>query len=431
FPTTVVVNDLFAFFRKASPNTGTVKFAPEVNTIVRNVAGSGLDQSIPVPILTGATAEFTAGLMGAATYPAAGTLINDIPMGDLLASGTGQKVVGKPTVSGTGTTTTVIKIPTATHEYFPIGCAILVENANPNVDIKDEVRWVVGKDDGGGSADTLYIKPALTNAPADGSRICPLVTFGLVELGHPRITLVVFQPDDATSGQRVVIYNAITNFDLGQEVSNLLDVNFKFTAGNIFAGTLDVNHFSRFISDSEIDEEPSWGPIPTLRGQIAFRVQPAGSGTGTTYSATLRDITKFQGASGNTIASKKSMNTTTGVKSTSITKRQATLSLSAYLEGAFPDFGDMLSVSVKDVQIQLGGDKFADSGGAAIGSIFVGRWPNAVISSWSRGGQDGLITVELPMNAAKDLGQSFEDPDLGTVTHNSPLIQDSYRLGVI
>ncbi len=67
------------------------------------------------------------------------------------------EVIGKTLAVETGSTTTAVKVSTATHENVDIGAAI---------QWKGNVAFVTAKTDGGGSADTLTVSPALPSAPA-------------------------------------------------------------------------------------------------------------------------------------------------------------------------------------------------------------------------------------------------------------------------
>ena len=217
---------------------------------------------------------------------------------------------------------------------------------------------------------------------------------------------------------------------MGGDVSNLLEVTFDLTASDIKVGVMGSAHHARTLDTAGLNEEPSFGPIQTINGLFSFRTAGSDSTQGAAYLGAVRDITNYKFNVGNTIAKKGSMSTATGVKDTRISGRNPTLTISGFLEGAFTDFSDLTGAIIKDVQLQLGGDKEVASADAA--TLFALRVPSAKITSFSQGASDGLITLELTLQASRNTNQSFEDPDNGdSGLHNSPNIQDSFRFCLI
>ncbi len=429
FPNTVAVNDLFAI--KRFVNANDVEFSPDLNRIVRNTLGKGLGRSIPITILEGASAAFSAHVTGSGTYPAADTALLSPPLSDLYRAAMGKATSDKPSaVSGGASTTAVVDITTGKHEQFSIGNLVLVEDVNASGIIIDEARWIVGKTDGGAGVDQLHVKPAFTVAPATGKRVYASTTFGMITSGHPRVTIEIYQPDGTTDGQVVILRNCLANLELSGDASNLLAVKFDVVGSELSVSSMGASHFSRTISNSEVDDEPTaFGPVQTTNGEFGFRTAPAASATGTAYSGSLRDGTKITLANGNTIARKRTFNSSTGVASTFVSARNPTLSLSLYLEGAFPDFADLKDAVIKDLQVQFFGNKEVSA--VVKGTVFALRVPYAIVSDYKQGDQDGVLTLDLTMEPAVDKSEGFEDPDLGGVAHNSPLIDDEFRFGIV
>jgi len=430
FTTSVATNDIMKLGHYVNANE--IEFGPELNQIVRNTLGKRIGQSVPISILQGATAKIVAHMTGAAAYPAVNVAVTPPPMHDLY-----KAVMGKapgPTAnnfdlpnitSGVASTVDIVNITTTKHTNFSFGNAFMVEDVNVAGNILDEVRWVTGKT--AGTPDLLYAKPSFTAAQTtNGKRVYAGTTYGLLDIGHPRVTVEIYQPDSVSTGQVVILHNCLANFELGADVANLMTASFDLLGSALVVQTMGSTHFSRSISVSGVDEEPSWGPFQTIKAELGFRTTPPATGTGAAYSTTLRDITKISLKSGNTLAKKLSFNASTGVASTFVSGRNPSLSLSAYFEGGFADFADLTGVVLKDVQLQIGGD--LEESAVQKRNVFALRVPYAVITDYKAGDQDGIITLDLELQVAIDKSEGFEDPNLGTFAHNTPPIDDDYRI---
>ena len=424
FPNNVATSDTFMIAKFV--NAHGLEYSPDINEIVRETLGKGIDPSIPVSILIGASIKIEAHVTGLGTYPAAGTQVSIPPQGDLYRAALGLMNRDKPsTISGAASITTRADILTNTHEGFTVGNAVLIQDINASGLILDEARWILGKTDGGAGVDQLFINPAFTVAPVTtAKRVYGSVTFGLLDDSHPRVTVEIYQPDTTTDGQVVIFKDCLTDLTIGGESSNLLGATFDLTVGAMTVQTMPSTHFARNVDFSALDEEPSWGPIQTVNGEFSFRNTLSGA----TFSGTLRDLRGFEMKLGLGIARKKTFNSANGIQSARVTSRNPVITLQAYLEGAFTDLNDIINVQIKDFQMQLGGD--LEVGGSLARNIFVCRVPYAVLRNPKQGDEDGLITFDLECGAARDKSKAFEDITLGAVAHAAVPVTDSLRMAI-
>jgi len=166
--------------------------------------------------------------------------------GLLLACGL-TEVVGTTTKiddAGAASTTSSLKIDTATHENFQIGQAIMHSG---NVSI------VVSKTDGGGSADTLGVYPPLPTVPNDNDIVYACRTYKIDTDAKPTPVTVYHEMD----GIRHTYFGCVGNVEVVPADSGAFIFRFNFT----------FVHYVREIEDEQSNPTAAYSTAAILRGQ--------------------------------------------------------------------------------------------------------------------------------------------------------------------
>lgn len=434
FSATVLVGDIFAILRNVKGEE--LSFEPDIADIVINAFGQGFGPVPPISILQGAGASFAARVVGAEAYPAADAAIPLPPLHDLYVAAMGRFSAGTPSVvSGTAASAGTIQIATGKGANFAVGQFVAVEDVNASGLVRDEVRTIVGIEAGGGvgGTDLLHVKPDFTAVGTAGKRVYASVTYGLAadDATYPKISVEIYQPNTSANGQEIVIQNCLVNFEMGEERSNVLKVAFDVTGSEMSVNALPAGHFSRGIDKTVFDDTPTgFSAIQTVNGELSFRTTDGIGVKGASYRTTLRRASNISIQTGNDVQSDGGFGSSTGVEDTFVAGRIPAMTLTARLDGTFQDLLDQTVGVVKDVQIQLGSDK--EEASVVKRSIYVAKWPNAIITATPQGDQDGTITIELAMAPTIDRQGGFDDPAFGDAgSRPVPAITDEMRFGII
>jgi hypothetical protein len=175
-----------------------------------------------MPGARSATIAFDVQLKGSGSLAAAAAIANASEIQGLMQSCGYSEDIGTSMVVAAGSNTTAIKVATSTHERISIGQA--VQHAG-------NTRFVTGKTDGGGAADTVTVAPPLPSTPGADDVLYASRTY-YPDLTTTRKGVTVYYERD---GVRYTLFGCMGNVEFVPGDDTEVLAKFSLTAEHFIA----------------------------------------------------------------------------------------------------------------------------------------------------------------------------------------------------